>query len=581
MVSGGIIAGLGVGGRIVGRFVNDAVVVVGVSVLVISINHVFGDSVVVSFLHKLSVGSFVVNRLMNHFMVHNWFVVEGHLSVFSDNVLLDGFFDNFLNIADRLSLGMLRVCILVGSHVSVRVLAINHVVGGMNAAVVARVVLGQLNLNINVVHADLSSVHGRDALFLHGFFNDPPSVVRSVLVGCLPVRIVDMSSFDGLSLHVMFNYWHFHGVRMMVYVVVGRGRVMLDRLGMFDQNGLLDYLVVHNRLLNNMRSFSMVRFLLNIDDTLSVMSMVVEGLMMDGLLVLVSVHMMDVLLDNGVIVIISVLLFPILERRLFVSFQETFEVNVAIKLALVVRVVIRQVNSFVDGVLDPRMRRHVVLVVIMMVQFVVNIMVHDGDWSFMVFNMRVNHIRVVFWLVVSIRVTIDVRLLHNNRLNMHGLFMTHNCFVVDNRFANDVHALLLMMHWLSFDLFDDSVRVFVHHGRLDHLSSVVFNHGRLSLLSHSVCSFVSRFVVIVDWFLNNVGAIVGLSVSRVVVSLIKDFLDEFELAVPVCILCGVVLFTGVVCWSSQINGVFFRLVVARRMVTVVKRLLNFVHDLVR
>ena len=593
------------------RFVNDAVVVVGMSMLVISINDVFGDCVVVSFLHELLVGNFVVNnRLVNHFMVHNWLVVERHLSVFSNNMLLDGFFDNFLDIANLFWLSMLRVFILVGSHVSVGVLAVNHVVGRVQAPVVARVVLtGHLNLNVNVVHANLSAVHGRNVLFLHGCLNDPPSVVGSVLVGRLPVRIVNVGGSEWLSSLVMLNDWHFHVVsccvRVMVAVVVRSRGVMVrdflynadrlflvvlnDRLVMLsNQHGLFKHFVVHDGLMLN----HMARFLINVDNTLSVMSVVVDRLMVDGLLVLVSVHMMHILFHNDVIVIKAVLLFPILQGRLLVAFQEFLEVEVAINVTLVVRVVIRQVNRFVDGVLDPRMRRNVMLVVIVMVQFGVGFMVHDGDWSFVVLNMRVNHIRVVFWLVVSIRVTIVVRFLHNNRFNMNGLFMTYNCFVVDHRFVNDVDALIFMVQWLSFDLSDNSVRVLVHH-RLNHLSSEVFNHGWLVLLSHSVRSSVSRFVVmgkllLINGLLNNVGAIVGLRMmsSLVVISLVKDFFDEFELAVPVSILRGEV-FLGVMCGSSQINGVFFLLVVAvgvvaRRVVTVLGvRLLNFIHDLVR
>ena len=421
-MSGSIVASLGVGGCVVGRFVNHAVIVVRVPMLMISVNHVLGDRVVVSFLHQLLVGNFVVH-LMNHFMVHNWFVVERHLSMFSDCMLLDGFFDNFLNIAHMLRLCVLGVLILVGGQISVRVLPVNHMMGRVVHTAVMRFVsvllLRQLNLNVNVLH--FSSVHSRDVLFLHGFFNNPASVVRSVLVGHLPVRIVNMSCPNWLSM-VMFNCWHFHRMvtcGMMLTVVVGVvrcGRVMVHiRVDFFDhmngllqflvvlnQDGLLDHLMMHNWLMLDMGRFNVVRLLVDINNALFVMSVVMSWLLLHRLCVLVSMHMVHVLLDHCVIMIVAVLLFPILQRRLLVSLQETLQVCMPINLTLVVRVVVRQVNRLVNGVLDPRVRRHVVLVVVMMVQLVMRIMVHDGNWSFVVFDMRVDHIRVLFWLVVSI-----------------------------------------------------------------------------------------------------------------------------------------------------------------------------------
>ena len=150
---------------------------------------------------------------------------------------------------------------------------------------------------------------------------------------------------------------------------------------------------------------------------------------------------------------------------------------------------------------------------------------------------------------------------------MDRLFMADDCFMVNNRFANDMNALIMMVHRLSFDLSNDSVRMFVNN-RFDHFSSEVLKHSMwLSFLSHGVGRGVmSRFVVslLVDGLLDNIGAVVGLTVvmsggwaALVVVSLVKDLLDEFEFAVPVRIICGV--FLGAVCWSSQINGVFFLL----------------------
>ena len=136
-MSGGIVASLGVGGCVVGRFLNHAVIVVRMPVLMISVNHVLGDRVVVRFLHELLVGNFVVH-LTNHLMVHNWFVVERHLSMFSDCMLLDGFLDNFLNIANLFWLRVLGVFILVGGQISVRVLPVNHVMGGVMQASVMR-----------------------------------------------------------------------------------------------------------------------------------------------------------------------------------------------------------------------------------------------------------------------------------------------------------------------------------------------------------------------------------------------------------------------------------------------------------
>jgi len=214
------------------------------------------------------------------------------------------------------------------------------------------VLLRQLNLNVNVLH--FSSVHSRDVLFLHRFFNNPASVVRSVLMGHLPVRIVNMGCSNRLSsiVVVMFNCGLFHHMvtsRVMLTVVVGGvrcGRVLMVlmlvhiRVDLFDnlngllhflvmlnQDGLLDHLMMHNWLLMlNMVRFNVARFLVDINNALFVVSMVMSRLLMNRLCVLVSVHMMHVLLDHGVIMIVAVLLFPVLERRLLVALQETLQV---------------------------------------------------------------------------------------------------------------------------------------------------------------------------------------------------------------------------------------------------------------
>lgn len=69
-------------------------------------------------------------------------------------------------------------------------------------------------------------------------------------------------------------------------------------------------------------------------------------------------------------------------------------------------------------------------------------MVHDSDGNIMMLDMRVHNVGVLFWFVVRVLVLLVNDLLHNHGFVMNGLFMSDDCFMVDDWFTNNMNSLV-------------------------------------------------------------------------------------------------------------------------------------------
>lgn len=240
---------------------------------------------------------------------------------------------------------------------------------------------GHLKFNIDMVYANFATMHSRNGLFFDWFLDNPPAIVRSVLVSLLPVRIVNVASIDVFVLInnsrlVMSCSLCSIMMAMMVMMRSGSFSVMLDNW-LRNKLNLVRFIFNHHRFrhFNYMVRFSrsLMMVFVNIDYALWLMSMMSVVTMVSGVrnvlncCIFVLMHVMHVLFDHIMVMILPMYLLPGLKGRLFVRRFEMLVFSMSINLAFVVRVVIRQVNGFVDGVFDPRVRRHIVHLIILVV----------------------------------------------------------------------------------------------------------------------------------------------------------------------------------------------------------------------